>query len=742
MNYYAHTSGEDSSQWQLVRDHLFQTAKLAKAAGADANVGDFAYISALMHDIGKYSLAFQRRLSGVSVKVDHSTAGAKEALRLFDQNPQQKLLATLLAYCIAGHHGGLPDYGSIIDDEEDRTLNARLKRPVEDYSAYAQEIDVSGLSMPGFLPVRPIQGHPGFSISFFTRMIYSALVDADFLDTERVMNSIPKNRGGYLGINSLMQSADDYLLRFQNPATPIHIKRNQTLGACIHRANDPQGMFSLTVPTGGGKTLSSLAFALHHAQIHGLNRIIYIIPYTSIIEQNAAVFKECLGQKNVLEHHSNFEWKSGNSHPQTEFDDDLDIDALQKLKLSSENWDIPIIVTTNVQFFESLFANRSSRCRKLHNIAKSVIIFDEAQMLPLGFLKPCLLAVGELVQNYRVSAVFCTATQPALDVFLPKNMQPKELAPDPQGLFEFYKRVVVTNSGKLSDSDLIEKLSRSQQVLCIVNTRRHARGLFAQLPGEGNYHLSTLMCPAHRRQTIAAIRKKLSAGQECRVISTQIMEAGIDVDFPRGYRALSGLDSIIQAAGRINREGKNASGELVVFEPESKFVKRTPAYIEQCAAVAKSILRNYDDPICLQAIRAYYDQLYMLTSNQQFDEKKILECFEKNIPGEPNFDFESAAKKFELIQNSTVPVIIPWNQTVKNILNEVKTSQFPGTFSRRLQPYTVNIYPQEFTALMNAGVIDQYAELYSVLSNMEFYSEQTGLSIPESTGGDAIFVNM
>ncbi len=307
-----------------------------------------------------------------------------------------------------------------------------------------------------------------------------------------------------------MQNIQCRYEKFDNPQGEINRKRTETLKVCTEKAQSKQGFFTLTIPTGGGKTLASMAFALNHAARHGLKRVIYVIPFTSIIEQNAAIFKEFLGDKNVLEHHSNFDWKKGNKQDSAEADDETK-DALDKLKLAAENWDIPIVVTTNVQFFESLFANKSSRCRKLHNMAKSVIIFDEAQMLPREYLDPSMLAVKELVTNYDVSAVFCTATQPALDRRLP-NVNFTELAPDPQALFDFYKRVRFNNIGKTPDAELIERIKAYPQALCIVNTRRHAKGLFDELKeDEGSFHLSTLMCPIHRKATCSD-RWKLKRG--------------------------------------------------------------------------------------------------------------------------------------------------------------------------------------------------------------------------------------
>ena len=745
--YFAHSKdGLDQTEWQCLKDHLVNTANLAAEFGRDAGVSELARVAGLMHDIGKYSEAFQRRLEGSKRRVDHSTAGAKEIIALFRDQPQ-KTFANILAYCIVGHHTGLPDYGSNADVEGGGTLLARLDRSkLEDYSAYKTEINRTDLHLPKRLFIRPIRNYrgkslPGFSVSFLTRMVYSALVDADYQETETYIHADTKSRGGYVSIKDLCQAFTHYLQKFDNPVGEINRKRTETLKACLAKASEKPGFFTLTVPTGGGKTLTSMGFALNHAAAHGLKRIIYVIPFTSIIEQSAAEFKKPLGEINVLEHHANFDWEQKRK-ARSELPDDQTNNVDAKLKLAAENWDIPVVVTTNVQFFESLFANRSARCRKLHNLAKSVIIFDEAQMLPREFMVPCMDAVQELVQNYGASAVFCTATQPSLERFLAPNTPVMELAPNPQALFDFYRRVQVKNRGKLPDDDLLEEMHTHPQVLCIVNTRKHAKGLFDRffrLAGEGCFHLSTLMCPMHRKETLYTIRRRLENGENCRVVSTQVMEAGIDVDFPIGYRAMAGLDSIIQAAGRINREGKRESGEIHVFEPDTPFIKKTPIFVQQGLAVSESILRHYsDDPVSIKAINAYFRMLYTLHDERSFDAREIIPCFEKGL-GELNFDFKTAAERFNLIDNNTVPVIVPYNEEAKQLIGELKYTPYPATTLRKLQMYTVNIYEYEFESLRSKGVIETYHEKYGILNNQIFYDAQTGLILPADDGGEALF---
>lgn len=741
LNYYAHSKKNepDRTHWQLLSDHLTNTADLAEIFGVDAGMSELARTAAMLHDIGKYSKAFQDHLAGSNIKVDHSTAGARTVLEIFNNNEVEKWIAIMIAYCIAGHHSGLPDYGSEMDVDTDSTLMSRIdpqKKKLNDFSQFQTKIKREDLHLPSRLNIRLHDSHhQGFTLAFFIRMLYSILVDADFQETEEFMDG-KKPRGLFKKIDDLDQILDLFLRKFETPENKINQKRTEILNTCISKAKEKQGFFTLTVPTGGGKTLASMAFGLKHAATHGLKRIIYVIPFTSIIEQNAAVFKEILGEENVLEHHSNFDWN------QSKFDSSLEEmsdDILDKLKLASENWDIPIVVTTNVQFFESLFANRSSRCRKLHNLAKSVIIFDEAQMLPREYLDPCMFAVKELVINYGSSAVFCTATQPCLGSRLP-GVEFTELAPDPQVLFDFFRRIRITDVGTLPDPDLIKRLNSHPQVLCIVNTRKHAKGLFEQLEGDGCFHVSTLMCPAHRKRTLIEIKQRLLNRQTCRVVSTQVMEAGIDVDFPVGYRSMAGLDSIIQAAGRVNREGKNELGDVYIFESETPFIKKTPTFIKQGSSVAESILRQYpDDSVSIPAINAFYTQLYTLQDPKSgFDAKRILSYFEKGS-NELDFDFKSAAENFNMIENKTVAVVIPFNEPALDILKKVRGHPFPFRFARQLQPYTVNIYQNEFEALQSKGGIETYNGIYEVLTNMDYYNDHTGLTLVESKGGEALF---
>lgn len=726
MFYYAHSSSDNGKEWQTISEHLKKTAQIASEKSEAFGAEEFAFLCGLLHDLGKYSKEFQLRLQGRGGRVDHSSAGAQVAVALFGKG-----IGTLLAYCIVGHHGGLLDYGTAASTEG--TLSARLQAKVCDFSAYKEEIIVDSEHMPSVPALGPQKGNEGFTLSFFIRMLYSCLVDADFINTEEYMNGVSKPRGGHASIQELDAAWNSFLSGLMAAGqTWINVKRNEILLRCLHMAESTPGLYSLTVPTGGGKTASSLAFALKHSQKNKMRRIIYVIPYTSIIEQNAAIFKRHLGEDNVLEHHSNFQFDK-------ETDENNQI-ANEKIRLASENWDIPVVVTTNVQFFESLFANKSSKCRKLHSIAESVIIFDEAQMIPTQFLRPCFLSISELVSNYGCTAVLCTATQPSVYESGIMDTQPVEIMENPKKLYEDFKKVTVRDIGEVEDALLTSQLNALEQVLCIVNTRRHAREIFGQLAGDC-YHLSTLMCPAHRKAALDEIRKRLNpqSTKPCRVVSTQLIEAGVDVDFPAVYRAMAGIDSIVQSAGRCNREGRLKEGILYVFRPLSK-AAAIRGYLKRTAEISEMVFRKHHDPISLEAIDYYFKLLYDIEGLDALDRNHVLECFEGTRKTPFAFDFETAANRFHLIDSETYPVIIPYNGEAEELIRSLPFCKSLSAAARRLQPYTVSVYKWEFEKLISSGVVRRIKDDFFILEDAKLnYDSHTGLILPEDPKGEAIF---
>lgn len=715
IKYYAHSTEGEEENWQLLKKHLENVSHRAGIYASCFGAEEWGELAGLLHDGGKYSDDFQDKLKGMNLNVDHSTAGAQIASELYGNR------GCLLAYVSAGHHGGLPNGGS---DADEASLMGRLARNLPNYDAFYKEILLQP-QLPRLNLGR--SDKPGFSLSFFVRMLFSCLVDADFLDTEKFYTK-EKNeiRKKFPDIKTLNYKLEQYIYKISKKAKSPIIKRERAhvRACCRQAAKKEKGLFSLSVPTGGGKTLSSLEFALRHACKHGMERVIYAVPFTSIIEQNAAVFREALGDDAVLEHHRNYDFEEDENNPN------------YKHRLAAENWDAPVIVTTNVQFFESLLAYKPSRCRKLHNIANSIVILDEAQTLPDRLLLPCLAILEELLLRYGATIVLCTATQPHLEKLWSKELQATEIIPDSERLYEVLsKRVTVITAGILKDEELAKKLAAQKQVLCIVNTRKHARTLYKLLPeAEGNYHLSAYMYPKHRSDKIAEIRQRLAEGKTCRVISTQLIEAGVDVDFPVVYRAIAGIDAIAQAAGRCNREGIGGQGEVWVFIPEQGVPE---GWFQRMAALGEKVLHKYDDPLSPQAIKSFFELRFDLTG-EQLDELGILKDFEE-CASKLLFPFRDVAEKFRFIDDISVPIVIAIDNECKDIIKKAAYSDNPGGLARSLQRYTVGITPWEAIAYEKAGGIRKVAGLFNVMEEVNNYDDNMGL-LPLSNVETDIYV--
>lgn len=711
MKYIAHIDGE---RIQTIKEHLEGTAKLSGEFAEKFGKQDWGYCCGMLHDIGKYSIDFQKRIFGENnYRVDHSTAGARVCLEKGGKY-------SFLEYCIAGHHAGLPNYGNNYDESTDSTLSGRRLKKLSDYQAYQTEIEVPAInSMPIDLK-RTV--NPDFSLSVFMRMIYSCLVDADFLDTEAFMKEGKQGRNSGENIEILFKKLENYIsgwLKNQDIDT-VNGRRTEILKNCLEMGKTEKGLFRLTVPTGGGKTVASLAFALRHALENKMDRIIYVIPYTSIIEQNAKVFRDILGEENVLENHCNVDYESS--------------EELLPMQLASENWDKPIVVTTNVQFFESLFANKSSKCRKLHNIANSVIIFDEVQMLPNDYLKPCIAMIEELINNYQVSAVLCTATQPALASFFHEGISAKELCPRMEEQFEFFKRTVFENVGVLTENDLIQRLEKEYQALCIVNTKKRAQRIYKQLEGEGVYHLSTSMYPKHRRRILREIRERLQKNKKCILISTSLVEAGVDLDFQSVYRELAGVDSMIQAAGRCNREGLRPEKEskVYIFQFEGK---GNVLGQRQQIDVAKSVIADNRDISDMESITQYFEMLYHIKGDS-LDKKKILDEFRNK-----RYNFAKVGKEFKLIEQNTKTIFINYETEANETLCLLKERGFTRSGMRKASQYCITVYENEFNKLYGIGSIQPISEDiedFYELRDKEKYTEKIGLEL-ELDDGAAVF---
>lgn len=732
---FAHSPNPEG-KWHDLREHLESVAQLARRFAEPFGAGDWAYLAGLWHDLGKFSQEFQDYLRAVATddyhagelrgSLDHTSAGAQHAVATVE------ILGHLLAYAVAGHHAGLMD---AISDRA--CLEKRLTKKLPNWShGLAHLPSVAAPELPNFLKeaLGGDRGEAAFRFSFFVRMLFSCLVDADFLDTEAFLNpevagSRPRWPSNIL--EELGRCLEEYVkCRFSSAASSVDKERALVREACLKAAMEPPGLFSLTVPTGGGKTLASLAFALKHAQCHGLRRVVYVVPFTSIIEQNVAVFREVLAPlverglpDPIIEHHSTL---------------DPEKDSIES-RLAAENWDAPLVVTTTVQFYESLFGNRPSRCRKLHNLASSVIIMDEVQKLPVDYLKPCLLAMRELAANYGSTVLLCTATQPALhrrEEFPVGLDNIREIIPEPRQLYANLKRVEVEDLGEVSDGDLMDHLKRHPRVLCILNTRRHAREIFNLCRDlEGMHHLSAAMCAAHRSETLGRIRQALAENSPCRVVATQVVEAGVDLDFPVVFRSQAGLDSIAQAAGRCNRNGKAPMGTTYVFRSEHR---ESEAFLRDTANATEHLLGRhgsealYRDLLSLEAVEHYF-RLYFWSQKDRWDRYRLLDRLKiQNSKEMPFlFDYDSIAGSFRLIQDTGEPVLIPWGEKGRSLCQQLHYASLRPSVSlmRALQRYSVQV-PRRVWGRALGGVLQVVGDSYAVLGCLDpYYSPEVGLCL-------------
>ncbi len=748
---YAHSlANHPSSNWEPLAHHLAAVGERAAGFAELFGWGEAARVAGRLHDIGKCSAEFAEYLMRASEGEeglrgpDHSTAGARVAVEAYPG-----VLGKMLAFAIAGHHAGLADGADLASrlDPKKREIP-----PFPGWQAHAGPLPPPGaLRCTGAFQRSP-ETNKGFETAFLVRMLFSCLVDADFLETEAFYANAKGEtieRGGHPGLEVLRDRLRAHMTAMQAtaPMTAINALRAEVLEHAVGKAEQTPGLFTLTVPTGGGKTLASLSFALEHAVRHGLRRVVYVIPFTSIIEQTAEVFREALGtREDILEHHASFDWERAGAALR---DDAEGADGLAKLRRAAENWDVPVVVTTAVQFFESLYANRPSRCRKLHNLAKSVIVLDEAQTLPIRLLRPCMAALEELARNYGASIVLCTATQPALrkiDGF--RNGfeidDARELAPAPKRLYAALKRVEVEQIAEPVADDLIAaRFAEQAQMLCIVNSRAHARALFEairHLPGAT--HLTTLMCPRHRRAVLARLREQLKSGEPVRLVATSLIEAGVDISFPEVWRAAAGLDSIAQAAGRCNREGLLSRGRVIVFEPVERQETGRPKEIEDFWQAARPVLRRHTDPLTLEAVHAYFGELYWQKGEAALDAARvgdypgILPAIAERAPT-LDFPFASIAAAFRMIEDVMEPVIVPWqadpdDREAETLLGRIAAMERPrGSDLRRLQQYTVAIPPKVREEWLARGVLRPvHPDLGDALlrfHDLAHYDEETGV---------------
>ncbi len=754
--FYAHTAENELGEplpekyWQPLKAHLRNVANLAKRFASPLGLTNEAELAGLLHDLGKYAKRFQDRLRDPAVHgINHWAAGANHAAAL---------RAWAVAFAADGHHTGIP----ALDEAEAGTplrqtvssftdTNRRLEltgQCPEDSTALLTRFNEDGLSLPPFSP-RPIGREQRFEEALRTRMLFSCLVDADFLDTEEhfdasqaVKRIVPKLHPER-ALQILRRDLDS-----KSADGPVNVLRKQLLNDCLSAAAKSPGLFTLTAPTGSGKTLSSLAFALQHILHYNaglvendprrFRRVIVVIPFTSIIEQTARVYRDLFepvfGPDYVLEHHSAVA-------PRERKEDqgrDAENERLRRARLAAENWTSPLVVTTNVQFFQSLFSNRPSDCRKLHNIGRSVVLFDEVQTLPTRLVPSLLSGVSLLVRDYGVSAVFMTATQPAFasaGKALPYDWQPVEISSNPGTMAETLRRTHIELPKPREDiswPDLAAKLTAVPQSLCVVNTTKDARELFRLVQAteaKSAFHLSARLCPAHRQEKLLEIRRRLDTriNGPCRLVSTQLIEAGVDVDFPVAFRALGPLDSIIQTAGRCNREGRHAeSCPVIVFRP--KDAGHLPKGYEQVMKITESFLARFEEAqsrIHEPSFYAeYFAELYGLLGPESRSHDPVFAASEE-------FNFPKAAQECRLVGNETRAVLVKWNRG-SELAEKLRIQQhLTGAECREAQRYSVNLYQSEFFNAQANGSIYQPAKDWDFWVWNSKYDRDLGACHPE-----------
>ena len=731
----AHTREDGSIQ--TLPEHIEGVAHHCALFLEEAGLPELAPLGRLLaqlHDAGKAQTAFQRYILGKSdQKAPHSAAGALLATcmlyELSEELQLKKLPRTsqLLAYVISGHHRGLYDYIELRKELKKKEIEGRYAKTTEALPNIKSELQtwVEEHAEATESSLKELAKRVGATeqAQALIRLLFSCLVDADFLDTEAFMDEERKGRrqeatSGYAPLEVLRDRLTKHMEGFSTEGK-INEARRAFLNQCrAHGRTCPKGYYSLFLPTGGGKTLSSMAWALETALKHEAKRIIYVIPYTSIITQTAGIFREIFGEENVLEHHSDISFSGDEAAQEAE--------RYERTRLLAENWDAPIIVTTNVQFFESLFSHKVSRSRKVHSIANSVVVFDEVQMFPTEFLHPMLRLLEDLRWIYGTQLLFCSATLPPFDkdhssTFkkvndfhqLSEDIQP--IVPEDPELFKIFDRVIYhLEEREYTTKELAEELAQHDSALCIVNSRRDASQLYHALLEEGKgaqdvIHLSRNMCSAHLKERIAEVRQRLKAGIPTLVISTQLIEAGVDIDLPIVYRAMSGLDSIVQAGGRCNREGKRtAPGEVYVFSLSDG--GKAVGAIAQGQNATRFLLDNDKEhtrpSIPLELIEAYYDRYY--ASIKSFDEKNIKEDLYSEECEDWKFDFEKASEKFKLIEDVGCELFVPYGRG-KELLEGLQKQvlYLNHRMMRELQQYHVAISKGRYEELEEARLLSE-----------------------------------
>lgn len=712
VEYIGHTS--DDGRKQLLLDHLNGTSKLCRE-NANEFWADIAEFVGQIHDIGKYTSGFQKRINGAeNIRVEHAICGAKEVAKA-----PPKSYVPMIEYCVAGHHSGLPDGGTKVDGEEDSTLHGRMKRKTGDYSAYENEVKLK-YPKDNLRELFDVSNQREIieRYSFFTRYLFSCLTDADFIDTERFVTSNTDR-----GIDGDFQKAYEKVCEKLNSfkiETKLQESRSIIQEQVYKSVESNANVYTLNMPTGSGKTLCSIRAALKTAIENKKKRIIYVIPYVSIIEQTAKVFEDIFGDVlPVLQHHSNYDFDDDKNEDENEI-------TSEKLKRSCENWDAKLIVTTNIQFFESLYHYKGRRLRKLHNLADSVIIFDEIHMLPIDYIQPCLRAIGYVTKYLNSTAILMSATMPNYDKFMERYMSGVKIenAVKDTSLFNVFDKCRYEYIGKCELASLAEKAQEYDNALIIVNKRKTARELYDICSGN-KYHLSTYMTPLHRSEIIAKIKEDIKNGINTTVISTSLIEAGVDLDFKAVFREIAGIDNVLQSGGRCNREGKMDMGDVFVFETDGgNYQTKKKSDIIIRANITRNLFEEFENISTDKCIKEYYGRLL------NYKEKKIEENTITAIMGNDlridGIPFRTYAESFNFIDNQVIGIVIPCDEN-RGLIKELKDGKL--SVKRNLQRYSASVNKDEFKELFQIGIIETLDCGVCILANTDYYKSDVGLTL-------------
>lgn len=725
--YIAHIN-EVSGKVQTIKEHNENVASLCHEY-VIPEMKNMGYTVGLGHDIGKYQESFGRRIRGENIRVEHSICGALAVKERYAVSAPLTLASLMMQFCIAGHHSGLPDGGFQNDTSDKSTLCGRMNRSFEDFSAYKKELrfpDINGMKWLRFL-MQDCGSNMDQLIdkfAFLTRYLFSCLVDADSKDTADFCNVGEIPRTLKANFKACLLKVDSLLNSFVC-TTRLQETRSLLQNQAFEKMQEQAEIYLLNMPTGSGKTLASVKIALERAVMSGKKRIIYIIPYNSIIDQTAEVFENLFqGDLEILRHQSTFSYED-----QEDESEDYRVAA----KVAAENWGAPFIITTAVQFFESIYSNKRGKLRKLHNMSDSILVFDEAHLMPRNYLQPCLQAVSYITRYLNSEAIFLTATMPDFSKLIKEYALPNSRVSnliDDKSSFEVFQKCRYTYLGELDSAEILTKSWQYPSSLIIVNKKATAKELYQECGGK-KYHLSTYMTAYDRKRVLKEIREELQRlereypdyqnipdERKITIISTSLIEAGVDLDVYTVFRETSGLDSVLQAGGRCNREGKRTNADVFVFDFSDE-TRRTSA--DQRGNLTKGLLKKYEDISAPKCIEEYFDRIFLMTKEEI--KKNTIHQMCSDIESIP---FKTYAEKFELIDSRTISLVVPRDEKSRKMVETLRITKTGN--ARQFQNYTCTLYEKELDDLIRQHVTDDFGTGIYCLTNPDYYDDNTGIS--------------